>query len=1181
MKKLLITFCALLFIAQNAFSQTWRYIIHIADTTNGLPTSITDSSGYKLLDFTDQNIENIFDQYFVTEFKKTYPSFQTPSLHHYYTLVCEDSLGNLPISLKNYDSTIYSKWRNVDSIILLGSKKISTSPPDDYNSLVQTNLDLINAVGAWNIETGDPNIKIGIIDPQWGGLASHPELTGKTTSLIQGTPPGGPHGVHVSQLAAANTNNNSGLAAIGHDCSIVVADVDPFFADAWLQKVYDMAEEGVKVINISFQINIFAGASPHPRQDEQDAINEITERGVLIVAAAGNGAKNGFSETDYIYPASYDNVLSVTSVGHKNDYTGSATSNLKDVIDYDVASPSTFTRNDKVDVAAPGYFVPTIEATMDHDPNQPSNTFDVVYTQGTSFAAPQVAGLAGLILSINPCFTPQEITDIIKSTTVNIDNITFSIGGTTYTPNLPYAGTYGTGRIDAQAALQLASNLTDVGSRTLTANETWNMNRYVSGDITVPSGITLAISASTIKFDPGVKIIIQPGGFLQINNSTLTTGCTDGLWGGIQAIGVFGGTQDFFTQSRVIITNSTIENAYRGIVTGDEISHLNNGGIVWATSSTFKNCRVGIAFLPNSAYTSKVPSSSYVNNCYFLCDDALLDGSGLGMLHGVSMQGVYDIGFAGNTFINSAVDGSFSDAFRGNGLTCIDCSVIVDRIYVDPGAGVPTFQQCDQPTQKRSLFQGLTTGFQVLNNFGHTDPSLRTKAIECDFINCETSTDINDDIGTVLYGNTYIWDENFIGYNQYSYKLSTAFGNQPSTVGIFLDGTESYLVENNALTFESGYQKTYGVSTIMNNSETNASNGLANFIRNTSTNISNSSFPNRTIFGNLLLENNRNLYIQCNEYCDNSYDWYLENNPALLDLFTPPHTTSVSLYNKFSDHTAIPNSVVTNVYSTYQSINFSYVALPSYSPSACPFPSTLTSSPTSFNATGGGSGATSCTKAATELCAIYCQDFPQPGAEGGCPQEPGGGNDLVINQNEGDGFLDEVEMIDAIDLDEKETIKSALNKIRNGEYEILTKEELNVLIYLAKENNSKYSKKIRLALQLVNTVVENNQVVNNSVIKASGNNKPNPIVKEKVNVFPNPSSKELNIDFSISKNKSVSISITDITGKEVLKLLNVRDYNKGSYTLSYDISSLSDGAYLINFKGDGNIVTKKFIKIGN
>lgn len=1177
MKKLLITFCALLFIAQDATSQQFCYTIHIADTTNGLPTTITDSSGYKLLDFTNQNIENIFNQYQITEFKKIYSLFTTPSLHHFYSIICDDSLGNLPNSLKLYDSTIYDSWRFESAVIPFSSKALKLVP-NDYSSSTQSNLDLIKAEQAWDVTTGDPNISIGILDALWGGVGTHPELLNKTNILITSVPNPGAHGVLVAQAAAAETDNNFGVAGIGFNCSLVVDQLKN--TNEWLDDVRKLANNGARVVNISFGLN---GCTPHnyPRPDEQTCINELAEDGILIVVAAGNGPEpgGGCTETTIFYPAAYDNVLSVTSCGHQNPQIGTKTYGIKDVILQDLVDPSlnyTHTRNNMVDVVAPGYKVPLMEAVAGSN-----GTIDLIEATGTSFAAPQVAGLAGLIFSINPCFTPQEVTDIIKSTTVNIDNVQCTINGITYTPNLAYIGTYGTGRIDAEAAVLLADELTADGNRTLAANETWDMNRYVSGDITVPSGITLAISASTIKFDPGVKIIIQPGGFLQINNSILTTGCTDGLWGGIQAIGVFGGTQDFFTQSRVIITNSTIENAYRGIVTGDEISHLNNGGIVWATSSTFKNCRVGIAFLPNSAYTSKVPSSSYVNNCYFLCDDALLDGSGLGMLHGVSMQGVYDIGFAGNTFINSAVDGSFSDAFRGNGLTCIDCSVIVDRIYVDPGAGVPTFQQCDQPTQKRSLFQGLTTGFQVLNNFGHTDPSLRTKAIECDFINCETSTDINDDIGTVLYGNTYIWDENFIGYNQYSYKLSTAFGNQPSTVGIFLDGTESYLVENNALTFESGYQKTYGVSTIMNNSETNASNGLANFIRNTSTNISNSSFPNRTIFGNLLLENNRNLYIQCNEYCDNSYDWYLENNPALLDLFTPPHTTSVSLYNKFSDHTAIPNSVVTNVYSTYQSINFSYVALPSYSPSACPFPSTLTSSPTSFNATGGGSGATSCTKAATELCAIYCQDFPQPGAEGGCPQEPGGGNDLVINQNEGDGFLDEVEMIDAIDLDEKETIKNALNKIRNGEFEILTKEELNILIYLAKENNSKYSKKIRLALQLANTVVENNQVVNNSVIKASGNNKPNSIVKEKVNVFPNPSSKELNIDFSISKNKSVSISITDITGKEVLKLLNVRDYNKGSYTLSYDISSLSDGAYLINFKSDGNIVTKKFIKIGN
>src|SRR5699024_3200404 len=115
-------------------------------------------------------------------------------------------------------------------------------------------------------------------------------------------------------------------------------------------------------------------------------------QGSIVVAAAGNDGSN-----EYQYPASYDGVISVGSVGPELKY-------------------SDFTQyNDKVDLVAPGE---NIFTTVDWAKDPYAN--DYAYVNGTSFAAPHVSGIAALMSAVKPSISPDEFIEAIKTTSTDL-----------------------------------------------------------------------------------------------------------------------------------------------------------------------------------------------------------------------------------------------------------------------------------------------------------------------------------------------------------------------------------------------------------------------------------------------------------------------------------------------------------------------------------------------------------------------------------------------------------------------------------------------------------------------------------------------------------------------------------------------------------------------------------------
>ncbi len=319
------------------------------------------------------------------------------------------------------------------------------STPDDSLFSQQYNLALIDAVDAWNISTGSPNIIIGIVDT--GVDWSHPDLYGniwhnpnwQTDTNFPGdsigwdfggagdgfgnaTPDNNPiedyssdpahfyHGTFVAGVASAVTNNKIGVAGIGYNCKLMPVKVaegditsngEPLIVFGFDGIKYAV-DHGAKVINCSWGGGGYSNA-------EQEVIDYAISKGVLIVAAAGNDGNN-----EYFYPASYKGVVSVAATNQtdqKSSYSNYGTN---------------------IAVAAPG---DAITSTW-----QPNTYYDVGY--GTSFASPLVAGLAGLAFSRFPNYSPLQIAQQIR---VNADNIDAQ--------NPAYIHQLGGGRINAYKTL--------------------------------------------------------------------------------------------------------------------------------------------------------------------------------------------------------------------------------------------------------------------------------------------------------------------------------------------------------------------------------------------------------------------------------------------------------------------------------------------------------------------------------------------------------------------------------------------------------------------------------------------------------------------------------------------------------------------------------------------------------
>ncbi|MFZ4302434.1 S8 family peptidase [Streptomyces cinereoruber] len=447
-----------------------------------------------------------------------------------------------------------SSMRTVSGVQQVGATRTSDVPADAYNPALPANpsqstttltesnrwdMTQIKADQAWAVTTGSASVKVGVLDtgvddrhqdiaPNFNAADSASCAYGKADTRAGAWRDVDTHGTHVAGTIAAAKNGKGviGVAPGVKISSVRIAEPGStlFFAENTICGFMWAGDHGFKVTNNSYYTDPWQFNCPDNL--DQAAIIEGVRRaqeyaegkGSLQVAAAGN--------------SNYDLANKTTDTASPNDSTPVTRTITNACIDIPTELPGVVTvaaqgnggakasysnfGNGVIDIAAPGG-----DGSSGVYSTLPGGKYGNM--NGTSMASPHVAGVAALIASVNPSFTPAQIRDQlgVQATDRACPSDTRCKG--TATKN----GFFGEGAVDALKAVggstpppgKYFENLTDV---TVPDNTTVESPITVSG-VTGNAPATLKVGVDvkhTYIGDLKVDLVAPDGSVYTLHNRT-------------------------------------------------------------------------------------------------------------------------------------------------------------------------------------------------------------------------------------------------------------------------------------------------------------------------------------------------------------------------------------------------------------------------------------------------------------------------------------------------------------------------------------------------------------------------------------------------------------------------------------------------------------------------------------
>jgi len=222
-------------------------------------------------------------------------------------------------------------------------------------------------------------------------LPKEPDVNGTNNYGDNWYEDGNSHGTHVAGTVAGLGNEKGVYGVIPNNkggkfqllIGKALSNNGSGTASGVISAVQHCVDQGANVISMSL------GCNTCPTQTEESFYEGLYDKGILLVAAAGNSGNSVMS-----YPASYSSVMSVASL----------TQTITDPI------RSSFSQyNSQVEISAPGANVLS---------TKPDDVYD--FLSGTSMATPHVSGVAGLVWMYFPDCTNIQIRHVLAYTAKNV-----------------------------------------------------------------------------------------------------------------------------------------------------------------------------------------------------------------------------------------------------------------------------------------------------------------------------------------------------------------------------------------------------------------------------------------------------------------------------------------------------------------------------------------------------------------------------------------------------------------------------------------------------------------------------------------------------------------------------------------------------------------------------------------
>jgi len=294
---------------------------------------------------------------------------------------------------------------------------------------------------ALNLAKGDPRILVGVVD---SGVSAVPDLRGKVAETFWDADRNSSaadsvgHGTFVSSIIAARNDDGLGLAGFCGACRVAVFKAIPLNDVQIALGIQRLADARVRIINLSV-------ISQTVSQNIIDALNYALSAGVLIVAASGNGGSGTIDfPASYLQPPNGEAApaLSVGAVDVSNQRA--PFSNWGSQLS--LVAPGTLDARCSVGIIGA---VPPVALDFDSGRSCQATLAGIggnryAYASGTSFAAPEVSGIAALVWSLRPELTAFQVASLLQSTATRPT-------GSDWNPSL------GWGIVNARAAVELVA----------------------------------------------------------------------------------------------------------------------------------------------------------------------------------------------------------------------------------------------------------------------------------------------------------------------------------------------------------------------------------------------------------------------------------------------------------------------------------------------------------------------------------------------------------------------------------------------------------------------------------------------------------------------------------------------------------------------------------------------------